>query len=129
MRTVIANADLVKRAARQNLAEGRRPQHREDLLHQLLVLRHRGPVDVELRDLVKITRDGWGARIVSAEIESLKARPRRLRVVGHDHHMEIGPLRGHIGEEGRSESLEILGYVVPLLYLHPHTPVTRTHPS
>src|SRR5262250_3479831 len=36
MRTVIVNADLVKRLARQNLAEGRRPQHREDLLHPAL---------------------------------------------------------------------------------------------
>src|SRR5215467_10755329 len=36
MRTVIVNADLVKRPARQNLAEGRRPQHREDLLHPAL---------------------------------------------------------------------------------------------
>src|SRR5215831_10498929 len=36
MRTVIVNADLVKRPARQSLAERRRPQHREDLLHPAL---------------------------------------------------------------------------------------------
>src|SRR5262249_55755000 len=74
---------------------------------------------------VKITRDGWGARIVSAEIESLEAGPRRLRVVGHDHHMEIGPLRRHIGEEGRSESLEVLGYAVSVLDLDPEHAVQR----
>src|SRR5215831_13315340 len=36
MRTVIVNAYLVKRPARQSLAERRRPQHREDLLHPAL---------------------------------------------------------------------------------------------
>src|SRR5215468_7002887 len=129
MRTVIVNADLVKRPARQSLAEGRRPLHREDLIYQLLVLRHRGSVDVELRDLVNIARDRWGARIVSAEIESLKAGPRRLRVVGNDHHIEIGPLRRHIGEEGRSESLEVLGYVVSVLDLDAEHAVERRDAS
>src|SRR5262249_20591153 len=34
-----------------------------------------------------------------------------------DHHIEIGPLRRHIGEEGRPKPLEVLGHAVAVLDL------------